>query len=60
MHVSAQPLQAAILGPNIRVVGGHQTLHCCLQVAQKFPMLLPTQAEGTRASELPSHAANKV
>lgn len=33
VHVSAEPFQATILGPDIWVAGGHQTFHCGLQVA---------------------------
>lgn len=43
VHVSAEPFQAAILGPDIRVAYGHQTFHCGLQIAKELPVLLPTE-----------------
>lgn len=43
VHVSAEPFQAAILGPDIRVAYGHQTFHCGLQVAKELPVLLPAE-----------------
>lgn len=43
VHVSAEPFQATILGPHIRIASGHQTFHCGLQVAQQLPMFLPTE-----------------
>lgn len=43
VHVSAEPFQAAILGPDIWVAYGHQTFHCGLQVAKELPVLLPAE-----------------
>lgn len=43
VHVSAEPFQAAILGPDIWVADGHQTFHCGLQVAKELPVLLPEE-----------------
>lgn len=43
VHVSAEPLQAAILRPDVGVAGGHQPFHCGLQVAQQLPVLLPAE-----------------
>lgn len=43
VHVPAEPLQAAILGPDVGVAGGHQPFHCSLQVAQQLPVLFPAE-----------------
>lgn len=43
VHVPAEPLQAAILGPDVGVAGGHQSFHCGLQVAQQLPVLFPAE-----------------
>lgn len=43
VHVSAEPFQTTILGPDIWVADGHQTFHCGLQVAKELPVLFPAQ-----------------
>lgn len=41
VHVLVKPLQAAVAGPHIGVVGGHQALHRGLQAGQQLPVFSP-------------------
>lgn len=42
-HVAAESLKAAILGPHVSAVAGHQSFHCSFQVIQEPPVLIPAE-----------------
>lgn len=41
VHVLMQPLQAAVVGPDVRIVSGQQPLHRGLQPKEELPVLSP-------------------